>query len=426
MNWLIGPALTPETNAPETKSERPWWIGLPSSGATTEQAIGLPALLGVLRLLTGGAMMMPLNVYRGEEDARKRARDTWQWDLLHNRPTRGIANASSAFRADSVGSLAASGKLFIRKLKARNRVGELIVLDPRDVTVERKNGLIVFHDSTGGNLVDRDESEIIYIRTFARAGSLDGVSPITAAREAFEAAVKRQLFELNYYKHDGRPGIVIKFGENVQQDIAESWLELWNEEHEGVENAWKASVLGGGAELETIPVSAKDAMFVEQTQMTTLQILTMYQIPLAFGDKTNSPSETDRSMLVTFGLGPYMQAIDEGLSCDRDLFEPVRDGGPMSCALHSGALLRPDFGSRMTAKKNAIQGAIMTPNEARADEDDLPPHPDGDRLQFPVVGGGPNDPAAGGANPADPNIGKALDLALEMLAKYSEVPKETA
>jgi len=382
---------TPEPTPARKSADIPWEFvgnGYLTSGMTTEKAVGLPALLGVLRLISGAAMMMPLIVYRGDPPNRTRARDTEQWQLLHRRPYRGVANGASAFRADAFLSLAASGKLLIRKLKVSKKVAELVVLDPQAVEIKREKGKIVFVDSTGDTPIERDERDIIYIRTAAHAGALEGISPITTARIAFQTGLSRQAFERNYYKNDARPGIYFQADENVDKPVAREWLEEWNADHQGVEQAWQPSVLGGGITLKTVPVSLEDAQFVESTRMTLQQIAWIYNIPLVFADATKQPSETDRQLLVTFGLGPYMRALDEGLSFDADIFPPSNE--TLMVEMLDAALLRPDYVSRIRAYKDAIQGGHMTPNETREPEN-LPPVEGGDKLQFPVVGGGPVD-----------------------------------
>jgi len=442
--WLIGkePPM-PEPAAAERKDDlipalAPWWTAAEfiagQQQAGLEKAVGLPALLGVLRLISGAAMMMPLIVYKGEELERTRAVGTWQWDLLHKRPYPGVANGASAFRADCFASLAANGKLYIRKLKgtqyvrgASNRtiVGALQVLDPRHVRPEMVNGAMVFHDSTSGQTIDRGPDEVIYIRSFATPGNIEGVAPVTAARIAFETAINRQRFEQAYYKHDARPGIAFEFSDQTMPDDARQWLELYNQEHQGVENAWAPTVLGGGATLKVIPVSAKDAMFVEATQMTAQQIAFMYQIPLPFLEPTRPLTETERSLFVTFALGPSMQALDEGLSNDADLF-PDGFADATSVQMSDAALLRPDYANRMAAHKTAIQGAVKTPNEARAEEN-LPPKPNGDDLQFPVVGGGAVNGGFGKPEESGTSaeaVAKAVAIVLRELKYSPDQPRD--
>lgn len=363
-----------------------WLLG--GGSLNLERAVGLPALLAVLKRIAEGVGMMPQLVYEGEAPSRRRAVDTWQWDLLHRRPS--SEATPFPFRADVALSVAGHGYACVRKFKVRGRVGELIPLDATKVKPRRVGGRLVFEDSTDGQTVTRDQSEIIYVRGMAMNGSVAGVAPITAARTHFATGLKRQSFEGTYYDKSAEPRIVLSFPEQTTKDKALEWKQAWDVAHGGPENWHSTSVIGGGAEVKPIPVSLEDAQFVESHRLTVEQTGAIYGVPKAIlnvGD--NSPTDADRMHFVTFGLGWILVAIDQAFSADPDLFPP---GSGLMCEHLADALLRPDTRTRYEAYKAARQAGWLTANEIRALEN-YPPLPGGDELQATPVGGAPNKDA---------------------------------
>jgi len=371
--------------------------GLGIGAPIPEKAVGLPALLGAISRGAHGVGMMPQIVYRGEAPYRERARDTWQWDLLHKRPSSDPGVVPLTFRADTAASLMGDGNAYIRKYKAGGRVLELGVLDPRQVEPKRRaDGRVVFTDRTETPAVDRTSDDIIMVRTFQWGSSsrnrLKGISPITAARLLIAAGLGRQQFEALLYKRGVRPGAVLSFPGEIGQEEAEGWIDLFGSKYAGAERSHGIAALGGGATFTPLPVSLEDAQFVEAIRITTQQVGAIYGIPPVFlGDTAQQATDQDWRMLVTFGLGWIYMAIDQAMSADTDLFP---QGGDLMVETLADALLRSDAPTRYAAYKDGRQGSWITANEIRAMEN-LPPVPGGDEILITPVGGAPNPgPAA--------------------------------
>lgn len=392
---------------PERKSipldDWPWTIPPPESlllgGGllSMETAVGLPALLACLFRLGEGVGMLPQLVYSGRSERRhfrERATDTWQWELLHDRPS--YEAGPMAFRGELAIGVAGVGKAFVRKYKGSSgKIVELIPLDPRKVRVRRSGGRLVFDDSTeGGEPVTRTSRDILYVRGMSMNGKVDPISRISAARVALQLGLSRQAFALRYFTKNARPGTILKFPEKVTREQAEEWVDWWEALHKGLENAWQTAAIGGGADVTTLPVSLEDAQFVEAARVSIEEIGGLFGIPKAFihgsGALSGAASDADRMQLVTFALGPLTTAIDEAFNADQDLFPR---GSDLFCEHLADALLKPDTRSRYEAYKAARQAGWLTANEIRALEN-YPPLPGGDELQQTPVGGAPNDDEA--------------------------------
>ena len=81
----------------------------------------------------------------------------------------------------------------------------------------------------------------------------------------------------------------MSFPTQVTEEQAKAWLEMWNAQHRGPRNRGKLGVIGGGAELRSIPLTELDALFVEATQLTIRQVASIYNVPSRFvGCQTRS------------------------------------------------------------------------------------------------------------------------------------------
>jgi HK97 family phage portal protein len=385
-----------------------------------EQAMGLPALLGVLLRLSTACGMLPQKVYAGVDQLdRLAATDSWQYELIHNRP--GEEHTPFTLRADMALSIAGMGYCCVRTFKVpdRNveggeRIAELLPLDSRRVTPKRKNGRLIFEDRTEGEMVERTTDEIIYVRAPATSGGVRGLAPITLSRMGLTTALKRQGFEGAFYDNDARPGTLLSFPEAMPKVEAEEWVEMWDDRHQGVRNAHRTAAIGGGATITTLPISLVDAQFVDSSKWTADQYGFIYGMPKSFMNTAERAmiDDNDWRYFVTFGLGWIMHAIDQAFSASRLLFPR---GSNMHVETLMDALLKPDIQTRYEAYKAARQAGWLTANEIRALEN-YPPKDGGDELQATPVGGAPNTAAAADA-------AKALDE-LDSLFRIEGTPEQ--
>lgn len=391
------------------------WSGSPppsfltSGGGSLEQAIGLPAWLSVIRRLAQGAGITPLIVYRGPREDRERDPGCWQYDLLHNRP--GDRRTPYNLTADYAACYAACGNAYLRKIRVgagrRARVSELLVLDPRWVKPRRVGGQIVYEDTTAGKRVVRSAEEIIHVRDLqfgdsGQDGDLEGVNPIQALRVAVGTGAQRQQWEQHYFQNDARPGVALRFPQDLDRVVVKEFLDLWNAHHSGPENAGRAAAIGGGGDIVSIPpISLVDAQFVEAQRLSLQTIGGLYGVPPSLcGDVSEKgvQGEDAQVQFSIFGLAPIMTPLGQALSADPDLFP---DGEERFVEALTDAVVRPNTKTRNDAYRQQRQGGWKTANEIRQGEN-LPPHPDGDVLLVTPVGGGANPGTSAPADSADP------------------------
>jgi HK97 family phage portal protein len=362
-----------------------WWL----RGSTAQGlagAVGAPALLGVVLRLSGAASLCPIHVFQDVAEVREQARDSWQWDFLHDGgPIEDVV--PSAVWSDAAASLAGCGNWYARKIEVGGRVVQLLSRNPQKVKPRVSNGQIVYDDSSDGRRETVTRREMFHARMVALPGEIEGISQIGAMRTVLTATLSRQAMQKHVMDNDARPGMVVKTKAQLNQTQAEEWEEKWLARHQGPGNAGRPTLVSEGTDIEIIPLNLADLQFVEQQKMTREEIGGVYGMtPPFLGDGSREITFEDRNMFATFALGPIQAAISGALNRDRDIFPR---GERMFCEFLTDALLRSSTKERYEAYRVARQGGWISANEIRRAEN-KPPVEGGDEIQLTPVGGAPN------------------------------------
>lgn len=377
--------------------------GLAASGETVtlDTAVGLPAVLAAIRLVSETVGGLPLFVYQMGLEQRQPARDSWQWRLLHEQPN----DTQSPFDlfADCAASIEATGNAYLQKAKSRRRVEALFLIDPARVQVvrDRDSGRKLFRVMLDrGGSAELDSGSILHLRGFTIAGGDVGLSPIAVARNSIGTALAQDRFGGAHYHNNARPGLAIMFPQGVTKEQADAWKADWSAEHGGAGNVGKPAVVGGGAQISPIPISLEDQQFVESQRFSVEQVARMWRLPSsmlgeALGMQQQGVAD-EAERFLKFSLAQRLRRIELGLRADPDLFPA---GSGLFPEFVADGLLRGDTRARFEAYRAARQGGWVTPNEIRKWEN-LPPTEGGDEIQMTPVGGAPN-PGRGEAEPEE-------------------------
>lgn len=381
------------------------WGGLSVAGpvVNVDTAAGLPTVSDALRLIAESIAMVPCIVYSGDPLERERARETWQWTLLHEQAN--DDNSAYDFFCDVATSLETDGNAYIWKMKVDpRRVEALWVLDPQQVQVKRdERNRKVFEVVMNGRPERFTADTILHIRGWTtKPGSDTGVSTIGLHREALGRALATEEFESRFYKNGAHSGLAIQVqGRPATKDV-EEMRQWFMDKHSGLSNAHKPAILYNGATVEQLGLSLEDAQFIESRRFTVEEMARMLRISAVgmLAPIENARTNDDFERFLKVDLAPRFRRIEMALKSDPDLFG-TSDLFPEFLA---DAVLRPDIKTRYEAYRQARQGGWMTPNDIRRLEN-LPPADGGDDIQVTPVGGAPNAGAGAAAVPSQPSEG---------------------
>lgn len=370
---------------------------------TEETAMGLPAVSSVVRSPADIISSLPFMTYRGRP--RRRAEDSWQWDLLHDDPDE-QGTGTQVFFYDLEISLEATQNAFIHKAKSSNRVEALYVLDPHRVKVYRDSDtgekLFDIYVSASETKKRLTTGDILHVRGFSKCpGSVVGTSLLEMHRNPLGSQLALQGFEGDYFRNSAQTPFFFTGAKNREHAV--ELLALHNERHQGAGKQFRVGALWGDANVQPIPLSLVDAQFVEAKRLTIEDCCRIWRWPKELMELTSAQGgtlPTDENAwtarMLKFYLLPRLKRIERAFASDQDLYKSSGLVGEFLTA----ALERADFVTRMRGYKDARQGGWIAANEIR-DMENMPPHKDGDSILITPTGSAPNPSTSTGVEGAD-------------------------
>lgn len=231
---------------------------------------------------------------------------------------------------------------------------------------------------------------VLHIRGHGDGGTLEAPTLIQQYRSALAGPVGRQRHEARMWRRGTALQVAVSFPQGVSATQAEEWRESWRSNYEGTEGETTA-VIGGGATIQPIGMTAADAQFVEMAKLTVEDASRIMGVPAnLLGvqlDRAVPNLEQDLASWLRFGLGPECERIESALEADDELF----GGSHTYPAFDTQEFVRGDLMSEAQILVQLVQAGILTPDEARHVRglDDLPDGA-GAIPQITPVGGAPN------------------------------------
>jgi HK97 family phage portal protein len=211
--------------------------------------------------------------------------------------------------------------------------------------------------------------DVMHVRQYTPRHPLIGESPLKAAALALGVNVSLSANQATFYTNMNRPSGVLSTEQILTKDQMKQLREAFDEQSHGL-NAGKLPVLAGGLRFYPMGISSQDAELILAQRMSIEDVARCFGVPLPIvGDLTHASLNNVETMInfwLATGLGSLMENLERSLD--------AAFGLPASeyIEFDEKALLRMDYEKRIDAITKAIQGGVMSPNEAREGEG-LPP-----------------------------------------------------
>jgi HK97 family phage portal protein len=334
---------------------------------TTESAMRLSAVWACVRLLAGLGSTLPLD--------QQRRRDGLTVDVprsvLFDQPQPGTTLSTWLYQVWSSMLTAGNAYGLVTAIGANGWPTTVELLDPSVVQwrADEQRGWVV--------TVDRQEMQrwpegpLWHVPIFTMPGAPFGLSPIQNAKQTIAGGLSAERFGTDFFTGGGTPNAILY-----------SDSELTQEQAQGIKSAFVSStagnrepaVMGAGLRYERISVAPDEAQFLDQQRFTVEQIARIYGVfPEMIGGATSGSSVTYANReqraadFLTFGLMPYLIALEDGLSG----LVP----GPNRVKFNVDGVLRSDLKTRYEAHAIGIDSGFLTIDEVRQLED-RPPLPE--------------------------------------------------
>lgn len=383
-------------------------------GDPVGNAQAIPAIYRGNRLRAEAVATLTLGCYSGEGPEKVARPGVWQAQLF-SQPRQNEFQTTVTFWETVEESLAYRGNAYLWKLvdPTLGRMVRWYALHPDQVKPTDVNQWRV---TTGGDYVDPvgrgraqytvDDGTILHIRGHGNGGTLEAPSPVAVFKEALGASLGRMRHESRMWRRGTAIQQAVVFPPEVTQTQAEGWRGQFAANYEGTDGD-TTLVLGGGADVKPIGMTAVDAAYVDMAGLTARDASMITGVPanlLGVPVQTRgTPNiEQDLAAWLRFGLGPELKRLEAALAADPDVFPPGSQTYPW---FDTEEFVRGDLITEANIMHVRIQDGTLTPDEARAMLG-YAPHPGGLGAipQVTPVGGGANTPpipAAFNPEPSD-------------------------
>jgi len=207
--------------------------------------------------------------------------------------------------------------------------------------------------------------DVLHLRFHTPRHPLIGESPIRSAAMAIGVNVALSQNQAAFFSRMNRPSGILSTDQVLNQEQSARLRSAFDEQSK----KWAAGgmpILGGGLKFQPLSINSQDAQLVEAQRMSLEDICRVFGVPPPLvGDLSHATlnnSETLIQHFLSMSLGSYLEHIERSL--DR-LFGLSNNE---YVELDTAALLRTDFAGRVDGLTKAVQGGLMTPDEARARE----------------------------------------------------------
>jgi len=341
----------------------PWVDFVPTQAGpriSSDTALRSTVVWAAVNAISETVAALPWQVYEDIDGAKASGRDNPIAGLLKRRPNRYMT--SFVFRETMVAHIYLYGAAFAWIIRIDGEVRQLLLLLPSQVQMRYINGVKDYLvTSVDGGITVPDE-DMIHIPGLA----LDGVSGLSAvmvaARQAIGLSLAAEEHASRLFSNGARPSGVLKHPGKLSPEASERLKASWGSAQGGLANAYKTALLEEGMAFEALSMSAQDAQMSELRAMQVQEISRVFRIPPVFVGDMTAPYKGNEAQDLHFSkhcIMPLCRKIEDEFNAK--LFADTN----FFCEFNLDGLERGDFKSRIEGLVRAVQGGLMTPNEAR-------------------------------------------------------------
>lgn len=346
------------------------------SGAviTPKKSMTIPIVWACVKILSESVSGLPLKLYDDTGGKRTLARADKRVGRLLRKPNPYMTRLN--FLKAAVVNMALRGNGYA--LIERNGTGDWIGLVPLcadSVQIDEEDGL-VYWVTLGGERFPVSPENMLHFKLFSPDG-ISGMSPVEYMAESMGLAKTAQDWSARFMRKGGFTGGYVIYEQFLTKEQRDGVTARFPDIRQGdVEDIGKMAILEGKPQIVPAGLSQKDSQFIETQQFQEEALAGVWGVPLYLANRASKTSilgsnlEQQTSGFVTFGLKPYLDAIEDELN------DKLFRGTSQFVEFIVEGLLRADSAARATYYQAALGGSggsgWMTTNEVR-EKENLPP-----------------------------------------------------
>ncbi len=341
---------------------------------TPKKAMAIPIVWSCVKILSETVSGLPLKLYDDLPAGRALAKGSSRAARLLAKPNPYMTMLN--FIKAIIVNMALRGNAFA--LIERNDAGEFIGFIPLgadSVEVNTDDDLIYWVTLKGERFPVSPEF-MLHFKIFSADG-INGLSPVEFQKEAMGLAKAAQSWSSRFMRKGGFTGGYVIYDNFLTAEQQAQVLDKFPKIRDGdVEDIGKMGLLQGGPKIVPAGMTQKDSQFIESQQFQEEALAGIWGVPLYLANRAGKTSimgsnlEQQTSGFITFGLSPYINAIEDEIN------DKLFGGTTQFVEFVVEGILRADSAGRATYYGSALGGSggsgWMTINEVRRKEN-LPP-----------------------------------------------------
>lgn len=349
----------------------------PAAPVTFDSAMGISAVWACVKLLAETTATLPFRLYKLNDKGRKVAVNH-PLSILFSGKVNRYQNLIE-FLETVMLNLVTSGNAYVLKIYTGDILTSLLPLMSTQVELTMlSDGTLVYTYTHDGGVQVITPANMWHIKLMGNG--VIGLSPIDYQRNTVGIAIAAEGAVTKIYRNGAKPSGVLSMDRMLtpkqRTEIRANFATLTASEDD------RLMVLEGGMKFAQVSLSPQDIELLDSRKYQISEICRWYGVPSVLVNDANGTSvwgsgiEQIMEAFYRLTLRPMLEKIE--LSAKINLLAPgERDRYQFEFDL--SALLRSSDKARFEKYRIGITSSIMTPNEARAEEN-LDPLEGGDKL----------------------------------------------
>lgn len=352
-----------------------------TASLNTDGALQISAVWACVDLLSRTIASLPLFVYEGEGGARKLARDTVLWQLLHDTPNRRMTPME--FWVAMLLNLMLRGNAYARI--DRDATGNAVALWPMSadqMTVDvLSDGSVVYLYAIGSDRTVFSEQNILHIKDMGN-GTF-GLSRLDFMRATTGEMTNAQTAANMLFANGGKPTGVLMIDSVLNPEQRAAIKERFSGMAEG--STSRLYVLEANMKYQQLSLTPAETQLLETRRYGVEEIGRWFGVPAVLINHNNATAwgtgiEQIIDGFFKFTVRPALVSLEQAIR--KRVLTPAQRAR-YSVEWNFDGLLRANIKDRMEVYSKAVQNGLKTRNECRQLEND-PPIAGGDSLTAQV------------------------------------------
>lgn len=242
---------------------------------------------------------------------------------------------------------------------------------------------VYYRVSTAKGIIVFSSEEVLHFKSHDTQDGLVGLSVREQLASTIKGNAKAQAYLNKLYENGMTAKAVLQYTGGLNDANVAALRE-------GIANYAKGDIKSGVENIIPVPVGMSltplnlklaDSQFLEIKQYTAMQIASAFGVkPYQVGDYTKSSYASAEAQQLSFLVDTLLYIVkqyEEEIAYK--LLTDAEEADGYHVKFNTGVILRADQRTQMETLRSAVQGFLMTPNEAR-EKIDLPAKPGGDQL----------------------------------------------